>query len=273
LRRLAFIGFFLAAGCTNNFDPAQHLDGLRMLGLVATPPSVASGQSTTLAPILIDTKGETATIDWDACLAMPGPGDARTNLDCVQNDTAPYLIPLGSGPTLSATLPPLRRAQFGDIDGTGGVYLPVRMKVQTASDSLTAIYHLRIDFGGVQNNDPKLAGWYLNEGSGTPLIEDMPMDVHGGDKLIMHASFQDGSAESYSFVDDAGATQNKTEVLIVDWFGTAGTFSADQSGPDIDVTWTADKYLPGAGSVIDLYVVGRDGRGGMDYLHRTLRMQ
>jgi hypothetical protein len=58
--------------------------------------------------------------------------------------------------------------------------------------------------------------------------------------------------------------------LNATWYATAGSWSELITGEaKPDTVWTVDIHVPPPGSVIDVWVVGRDERGGSDFLHRA----
>jgi hypothetical protein len=261
----------LSCGCNSNFDKASHISGLRVLGVRAEPPEVAPGATTTLTPLIFDSVSETATIDWAFCTKSSGPSGPAIDPDCLNNETAPYLVPLGSGLTITATVPMLTLSDFGAPDETEGVYLPVRARIRTPSDAIDAIYQLRIHLAPtVPNQNPTLTGLFQGDGTAMPLDEKTPVPVQANGQLMLHSGFTDASKESYPILDSMMNVKMVPETLSLSWYASAGSFSDDSAGPDVPNTYTADTNLPASGSAIDLFVVGRDDRGGIDWLHRTL---
>jgi len=259
--------------CNRTFDPASKVVGLRVLAIRAEPPEVPPGQATTLDALAFDTSGAPLATSWMACTEPALLGTGTINPDCVKQQTAPFLIPLGQGIPLTATLPMINPSIFGPPDPSGGLYLPVRLQVETADDLVSAIYRMRLAQGDAPpNHNPSLAAVLVVPPAGepTPLDPATPLDVSAGGKVTLRATFVDGSAESYSL--SSGGTQTTvTELLRVSWFATAGSFDNPVTGESKpDTVFTADGVLPPAGSPIDLYVVGRDERGGTDYTHRQL---
>ena len=55
--------------------------------------------------LVVDPAGAMIAGAWDACTEPPAPGTALINPDCLQNDTAPYLVPLGDGLSIAAMVP------------------------------------------------------------------------------------------------------------------------------------------------------------------------
>jgi hypothetical protein len=103
--------------------------------------------------------------------------------------------------------------------------------------------------------------------------------IQSNQTITLAPAFAEGSAEEYPAVqvDPNDVTHPHLclarELLRVSWFATAGSFNAGTTGDGDANTFTADKHLPPSGSIIDLFIVGRDDRGGMDSLHRQLLLQ
>jgi hypothetical protein len=58
--------------------------------------------------------------------------------------------------------------------------------------------------------------------------------------------------------------------LRVSWFATSGSFSESVTGEaKPDTVWHLDTHLPAPGATIDVYIVGREERGGTDFAHRA----
>jgi hypothetical protein len=253
--------------CQPSFDPASYVTGLRLLAVRAEPPEVAPGESVTLTTLAVDPTGGVIDITWQACQLAPGPGDGTLNPDCLRPGPAPFLTPLGQGPTLMVAVPEPPTPQLPDE--TGGIYLPVRLDLATMTDQVSAIDRLRIAPGASspRNSNPHLTAV---QADGAPLLEDAPLPVHAGQNVTLRALFSDDSAEAYT-ISAAGQVRQVTEILNAAWFATGGSLSEGTTGGEKpDTTWKGDKNLPPAGGPIDLWVVGRDERGGVDFLHRQL---
>jgi hypothetical protein len=179
---------------------------------------------------------------------------------------------------------------LGQPDGSFGFYLPIRGRTSAGTDSLTANYRLRMNTGLVPNQNPMLTGIFMvtpapDAGTSstdmlTPIEGPMhPPVVHSGDQITLRAPFAPSSAEMYlipSLDGDGGISQPRTvtETLDISWFATAGTLSQATSGVDRpDALLKLDNHLPASGMSIDVYAVGRDERGGIDYLHAALMFQ
>ncbi len=275
-------GMGAAGGCVADQDPASYVTGLRVFAVEADPPEAPPGGSTTLTAVAADTQGRPIDVTWAACLLPPLQGQAAPP-DCAIGDAADFLQPLGSGLSVTVQVPMLDPSSRGLPDATGGIYLPIRARVQAGADALTAIYRLRLGSrvaGAPVNRNPALTGvaqiTTAADGgeTATPLDEATPLVVHMGDELTLRASFTPDSAEPYQ-IQDPGETppRSVTETTSAAFFATAGSIDRPFGSRQSAVTLKLDKHLPASGTLFELYVVGRDERGGTDSLHRTLLFQ
>jgi hypothetical protein len=329
MRRSSFViaALLCAGGCQmiNQGDPS-YVTGLRVLGVKAEPPEVAPGSSTTLTALAVDTQNRPISVSWAYCTSSP-PLGADVDPNCAGQinamPTPSYIHPFGTGVSAMMVMPQLTADQMGVLgspDRSGGVYLPVSLLTTAGTDSVNAIYHLRVTEPSSlppANTNPLFAGLYqvmptkgtptdgfqeMDGGtwsSGTDLLTSIDpgtqLTVHSGDKLQLRAYFTAASAEKYMApgrVTDAGTSppRSTTETLDMSWFSTAGTFSDAPSSMmgttmgmgmggggfnrNPDQILTMDNNLPASGGTIDIWVVGRDNRGGStDLLHRTLKLQ
>jgi hypothetical protein len=271
MKRIAILGFCQLAACGPSFTPATLVQGLRILAIKAEPPEVSPGQVTSLKALATDTNGRSIETAWAACTLRPAPGTLDLNPDCINAETAPYLLALGSGISLSAVVPDVSPADFGPPDASGGLYLPVRARTQAGADRVDSIYPLRLSTGLPPNHNPQLTGVLIVPPTGVPipLDEASPVEVRAGQAITLRAPFSPDSAEIYQAVG-AGQSGTLREILRVSWFATGGSFSEANTGEaKPDTIWRADQFLPPTGATIDLYVVGREERGGTDFLHRS----
>lgn len=263
-------------------DPASLLKGLRVLAIEAEPPEVAAGQQSTVRLLATDDANAAPTIGWHVCLLAPLAGQS-VNPGCLADAAASgaagsgAVLPLGEGPAVTVTMPAVAPGAFGRPDSTGGVYLTLVARVVGVNDRVDATYRLRLAGPLPPNNNPRLEGIVIGrapESSSAVMDETIP--VQAGDRLFLRAAFATDSAETYTVPqpDAAGGTRMVTEVLTTSWFATAGTFSVPRTGdaqPQTELL--LDANLPAPGTVIDLYAVGRDERGGTTHLQRKLLLQ
>jgi len=272
LRTLMLAGICAMFACQGSTDPpVSFVAGLRVLGARADPPQVDPGGRATVTLLVADTTNRAATATWTRCLDAPLPG-AAVNPDCVTRQTAPFLQAVGEGLMITADMPEVAPGALGLPDVTNGVYLPLVARVTDGADTVVAVYRLRLGDGSPTNRNPAIAEVDVVGAGGVTASLDgaSPRVVHAGDALTLEVAFAPGSAETYA--GPGGVTA--TEVLTTAWFCTAGALSFEQTSlaQPRTVLRLADQ-LPSPGQTIDLYAVARDGRGGIDFVHRALELQ
>jgi len=296
----------LLGGC-DSFEPATLVQSLRVLAMVAEPAELASGEQATLRALVVDqdpqAAGRAVSLEWAICDKVPRPG-VEIDPDCWKLDSAEFITPLvtqADGST-QVTMPPHTITDLGLPDSTGGLYVPVRLRVRAGGTTVTAFHKLRWKAGFLPANaNPRLEGlaYVPTEGDGElpdlgqtvvpqPLPDDSqaPLELPRGGKLRLRASAQPGSAEPYvTFTGDIGAisdpsmimTQNVNELVRFFWYTSAGDIGTEVTGeerPDTTLDTTQyDSSVDARGGLVDIWLVAREERGGHDYLHRQIRLK
>jgi hypothetical protein len=269
MRRLLVAAMCLAAGCRSSSDaPSSFVQGLRVLAVQAEPPQVNPGEVSQLSVLAFDTNGLAVDATWSRCVLPPRSGEA-VNPGCVSGDTSAALEPLGAGLTIAVTMPQVTAAELGQPDVTNGVYVPFVANVTDGSDTITAVYRLRLGDGAPPNTNPVIASVDVIETATgpTPLDAAAPLVVHSGDALTLTATLAPASVESYTGIGG----KPMTETLTISWFCTAGDLSVDKTSDQQPQTvLTLDQRLPETGENIEIFAVAHDERGGVGYTHRSL---
>lgn len=293
MRRLVLLVALAVAGCNNDFNPQSLVDKLRVLAVQADPPEIPFGATSTLTATAVNPGGAAPVITWDACLLGPPPATGEAiNPDCATlPEGDPSLLPFGVGDSVTATMPVLGPSMVALPDQTNGVYLPVRLKVDGGDgNTLVAFYSLRLYLGAIlppppppPNQNPTLTGVFVAAAGDAGASEEVPVDptaltpVQSGWVVYLRAFLSDDSQETYQVFDGNPATtppRTVTETVRISWYATAGEFVNDVTGVEKPTTtWKLEKHLPAPGSVIDLWVVARDERGGSDITHRSFILQ
>lgn len=173
-----------------------------------------------------------------------------------------YWPDLSSDPTLAATFP-------ADLQPQAPNHNPV----------ITSLAFYR-------ERDP-MSGDPVNEYDGSPPT----VSISARDRVFVQPVFSEDQAETYplrvrSMQTQQITTQVFTELLVFDFFTTAGTFSPEQrrnsppvfSPPgspihvDSELNLPAIKDLPPGGAPTDIWVVVHDERGGESWVHSTLNI-
>lgn len=265
-----------ACGCTQSEDLSDEafVSGLRVLGVQAEPPEAAAGDAVKLTAWVVDTLGRTVDVEWSACML---PSNGIANPGCTDG-TGNGLVALGSGDTITTTMPAVDLTLLGPPDATLGVYLPIVVHAVAGGDSVDAVYRLRArvpQFLAVGCTvgppySPKCAP------NSNPIIDRIdpllppdqdPTPTTKDAVWALYLQYTQDSSEEY------GNPQDVFERLTTQWFATAGSFPNAPVGGTGVQKFTLDRALPAPGSIIDLWAVGHDDRGGTTMTHRMFVMQ
>lgn len=278
----------VCAACQPSFDPPELLTGPRLLVAAAEPAEVGAGEKTTLTAL--HHPAGPATIEWAYCTKSTTSNSvAPTATDCITNETAPFLFPIGAGESVDFTMPMFADDQFGLPDSTAGVYLPVRVRLKTAEKTETGIFRLRFHLSRLpvpRNQNPKLLGVYaVPDGApatgptATPLDANIPFKWKPSAPLKLRTALADGSLESYAtFSGDLmnPTIKTVTETIDFQWYADAATWGPPTTGPerpDTQLAFAPDKTPPPPGTKLNIYVIARDERGGAAWLHRVVELE
>jgi hypothetical protein len=238
--------FLPLLSCKPNLNETVSLvTEARVLAVQATPAEGAPSDTASFTALIVDPNGlvPSPLIAWDFCtdrnpLANLGP----INPVCLSPDN-PNLVPIGTGPQASGTIPAIACRQFGpevpqvtgnetpgrpvDPDPTGGYYQPVSLFVPLASGLVGSFYGTRISCGlsggtSDQSND-YLARYHVNVNpaiaslsiaGGTPLQTDQgsaPNTIPAGQKLQLEVAWatcplSDTCGDGFCGADEGAAT-------------------------------------------------------------------
>lgn len=279
----------LAAGCWPDFgaDPAL-VSAPRIIAVKAEPAEAAPGDPARYEALVADPTGAAANgaLHYSYCTA-PKPLAENNAVSAACLD-ASALVPAGEGLEVTAPLPEDACALFGpdvqddgsrprDPDRTGGYYQPLRVDLAHAE----AVFHLTRLLCGLgsapqevaaefaravrPNQNPRLAALSITE-RGNELSPDR---LPASSELELTASWPAEAAESYPVFDPATQTLvTRREALSVAWFTSAGHLEVESSGRaenDLQQATQNRWRTPNQSGRAWLWIVLRDGRGGVDY--------
>lgn len=316
----------LLAGC--NLDaPKQYLvPDLRVLAIrdrvTGTRYADADlGEQVTIDALVANPRGRpVVTVDWYACV----PSLAAALPPCLDPDwlqrpgdfaTAPGVIPLGSGPSVSVSLAPLQAALQTTVDAVLAaavaepslqcrLYAEVPVVAIARADEVTEVAVKRVRVtptAEIAASFPSLTGAYVvNLNPAVGVVRLAPTDADacadgaslatpcagpadcGGDacaadgycEVTLTATSQTLCARGdvawlqvFNQCQPDGSRVQVTEELEWQWYVSAGTI--DQAGFDGNATGQSIDLTPPTGP-FTLWVIVRDGRGGTDWLVRSL---
>ena len=250
------------------------IDGPRVLVITAEPPSVPPGGSTHgHGRWSSERRARRRSVSWTRCLLAPRPGDA-INPDCVDVTEADYLEPLGE-----------RRHDH---------HHDARRRHRGRARAARRQRRRLPDAGGPRDrrgetlSPPTGCGWATGRRRQpepapdrrrrrrrgrrpTPLDEATPLVVHAGDRLTLQAALARRQRRDATRRRRWAARSGHARCCARRGSRPPATFSEERTEASPANGAQLDELLPAAGQSIDLYAVTRDDRGGVDYVHRTLR--
>jgi hypothetical protein len=145
----------LCAGCQPDFGVrASSVGSLRVLAVSADPPEAAPGAAVSYTALVVDGAGQRddAPVDWAYCKKQKALAELDDADPLCFVFTADYLVPLGTGTTVTGKLPSDACNLFGpdvppalagsppgrpvDPDATGGFYQPLRLILPDPTDAM-----------------------------------------------------------------------------------------------------------------------------------------
>ncbi|MGZ6142749.1 MAG: hypothetical protein ACXWLM_05395 [Myxococcales bacterium] len=267
MRSLLVALALLAAGCPAGLEPQTSVSKLRVLAIRADPPELilqldAGLPAATLTALAVDPSDAGISMHFALCTELSGvpsptlpcPGAAGIDLP----GAGPLAARLDLADPRILAFAAAAQLDGGAFDAGGfaqaldqGVPLLIGFTASTDARSLSGFQTLTLRTGarGPANSNPHL------------------LDLEIPDA---------GPGETVHLQPDAGAKDDASEHYLFSFFATDGglaalhttdTTSTGQAEPTW-VEWTAPK-LPGP---VRIWVVVRDGRGGVDWLERDVEV-
>lgn len=291
----------LAAACASEFEKQSQIVKLRVLGVQAEPPELVLGEGplpkTVLTALAVEPSGALVTTQFAVCLYASGSTLTSADIDCpgASGFTLPDAGPASAtldlaDPALQAAALPMFAGDGGVPTGDGGLSqalekgLPLVLGFTASAPAfgnpdggpppaqghdgqfLKGIASVTLRTASAArppNKNPALEAVTLD---GTPIAADGSTTVRAGQKVTLvpvpagdaKEKTPDGSAEKLNF--SFYATGGDVEFLR-----SADTTATGQPG-ETSIGFTA----PLTAGTLRLWVVIRDGRGGLGWLERSL---
>ena len=239
MRRLAALTL-LTFACNYGFEKQSSISKLRVLAVRAEPPEVvlAPGEQpppVELTALAVDPSGAAVEVRYAVCTV---PGLPAANLDCPGADG----IALPSTDAVSAQLDP---AAFGPMqEMSGPMQVAIGFQATAGNESLHGFAELtvRTSADGPAGRNPSVVSVQADGAE----IET----VHAGATVhLVPAADKDGV--TFSFYATSGDLDS---------------LRATAANPEVD--WTA----PATPGPVQLWIVARDGHGGVGWLARTVQV-
>jgi hypothetical protein len=306
LRRLSLAVLVYAAlfapGCSEDFDPYNRVNSLRVLAIRSDPPLPGPGETATLSA-LVYTPADSPppTLRWSWC---PMAGPAEQGYPCqVSAEQAAMLeeagvalpsFDLGSEPTakLTHSIDPLVLGAL--CDGSAGVLpaLPVceggfpvqvRLTAESGDQTVMAVRELRLRFDPATepNQNPTIAGLMVGKPGAQDPAEFVPLaegqalpTVPRDEETPLRAVVPESAAETYDGRDNDRQPARVHEQLVLTWFVETGDTRSERTSfifgevareDFLSNEWTPPRSKMYPSDRSRLLVVIRDNRGGVSW--------
>ncbi len=303
MRRALLLVLAVSSGCTPEDFPVESLvDRLRMLGITASPPDLAPGETTQLTALVLDpTRPGRPTTFWLGCEPDPFNLNRSACADpSVVNDPsllgsmtalppgvkligvgdrAAYTAPRGLFDVLPADDPRRVTGTSGQVLGISvAEELPPAPSMEVLSDlfarvqrrevpSLVSLFRVGISLNPERNANPPRVTLTAR---GTPWPVGARVMMKPTEQVPLDLEAPDAAFEPFTAQTPNGP-EARTERVLIAWYSTAGRFSKTRTalGEDVKTVLTA----PG-GKPFDqvpekrtgtLWAVLRDTRGGLSW--------
>ena len=277
----------IAPSCKPDFPERDSLvTEERVLAMQAEPAEAKPGTNVSYALLVASPAGtvRNAGADWAFCTTPTSlTENDSVSPDCL-NDGVSEIGSAGEQ-TIAAT-PGDACSIFGpdtppgqirprDADSTGGFFQPVRAEIgsvvafgfeRITCDLPNAPANVTIDFNQryVANRNPappvvtaSVAGASVDFGS-----------IPANARVTLRATWNADDAESYVVYDASSVSVAEArESIRVSWFATGGSFESDRTGRDANdtATFTENGWTAPSSGTVHLWIVMRDGRGGVSF--------
>ena len=295
IRLAALVSFAWCVSCRPTLDDRLWLvPRPQIIGLKAAPPEARPGMAVTFEVVALDPAGpaDTSPTTWAFCSVPKPPAEANVvapacltpaTPDATGNPVA-LMIPTDAcalfGPDPPQPSPGAPPTRPRDPDATGGYYQP--LTIALAGSLAVGLERVTCDLPAASlsvarqflatyrpNQNPTIAGLqFLVEGTDVD-----PGAIPAGADVTLELSWSGGSAETFALFDQRSASVVEAqEDLTTSWYVTGGTLdraataTSDPAVLSATAIWTA----PRASGTVQLAVLLRDSRGGMDVAEATL---
>lgn len=228
---------------------AYLVDRLRILGIRSEPLEAPAGTTVTITAFVADPKGEGRPITflWGVCPQEKGGGTGCTAV------TDLMLLGFGITPEVGYTLP-------AGVTGT----TVVGLMVTAGTEYEMGFKRVFVSDYSSPNHNPKIDQFLIG---GTECTETTCI---GGDTMTMTVNATPGSVEEYEITPGNWIKER----LFYSWFVTGGELKEEITlGETGKNEWYSKDSEGNKVTETTLYIVLRDGRGGIDWMTKLLKTQ
>ena len=244
--------------CLPEPDPREKIMELRVLGIKANPPAAKPNDKVELSALVAIHTNDAITLSWYLCKDTK---DAEHGCH-----DKPNAIQLGEGNTKTVTIPSdYLQTELTPAEKQSGRFLPITMVARAGKEIVVAVKRIVIS-DNPSNQNPKITDLTLSSEDGqTPLSK--PWSLGLDKKYKLTATIDPKSRESYQRIDPEGNASQAQERLYLSWYLTDGAYSKGylSQADDLENTLETPKEKAPESGKITMYLILRDGRGGVDW--------
>ena len=288
--------------CDGDFAPYAEVRGMRVLAAGADKPDLAPGETAQLSALVT----ADADLSWSWC---PFAGPSSRGYPCLvthqeMQDFAdeffpdPISIPnfyLGDDEVadLENSVPPdfyraacevlIQRQNLPEgvrVPECGSRFpLQVTLETTNGDAAITSVFEVQLllDDTAKANENPTLEGVRARSGNeDVELLESSPTPLRRGEAYELELAIGADQAEEFEIEGEA-----RHESLVATWFYEAGSYESSRTTYLFDTipieefrvnTWTAPTAQEFSNANLTLYMVVRDGRGGVGWITREIAL-
>lgn len=273
LRRIiiTLVPFLAIAGCSKeDFPKYTTLGGLRVLALKAANPEASPGQTVSISALVSDIGGNGRSISYtvEACsdrgIGFGADPTCSGAPDRVLVASSSFVLSAPSytatAATQSGVVPSTILAERTAVEQYNGVSYLVVYTFTAGSEQVIAFKRLVVSTRPVKNSNPVL----LDLLNGSSSLTALPT---AGTTIF--PSVASNSQDIFSVLNGDGTYSNFQERLTTTWFSSDGSFDRQRTEDTSGNGYAPPGSKPTTHSTVIVGVV-RDGRGGEDYLLKSL---
>ncbi len=251
--------------CTPEADPREKITELRVLGIKASPPAAKPGDNVKLSALVATSTAAPIELEWFLC-----KNEKDAEHGCHES---PDAVKLGKAATVNLTIPTSTlQAKLTPAEQLQGRILPITMIARAGKEIVIATKRIIVS-ATPANHNPKISALTLfdkDEKTALPTPWTLTREKQTEQTYKLIATVDKKSREIYQRITPDGKKIQANERLYLSWYLTDGAYKkgylseADDLSNSLVISEKTTK--PGK---LTLYLILRDGRGGVDWMTYT----
>jgi hypothetical protein len=254
MKRYLFI-IVLVSACYPTFESGSIIKDLRILAIKAEPPEPGPGDKITLSSLIADPKGKGFTPYWFIC----DPGRYYPK-GCAWMEEDGFL--LGRTKIVSGRLPKSPTEYLLKQRGGRPFFLYITLVALGKEKAEAAIKRVVVSLNKVRNHNPKIKKLLVD---GEEFPAQGKKKIPPKKRVRLTPVMMSATREPYFEKTIEQKYLPRVERFFYSWFATGGKISSSMTqDPSPSVLWQTPEFeFPE--KQIKIYLIVRDGRGGVDF--------